>query len=89
MQYRSVSGEIAWRPLQDINARLTMGRVALGLRRLSGPNDTADWLHIRASSASHPIPIDGRVIRTSPQEVGGRPATLLTALVINTPRGEG
>jgi hypothetical protein len=29
MRYRAVSGETLWRPLQDINARFTMGRCAL------------------------------------------------------------
>jgi hypothetical protein len=29
MRYRAVSGEPLWRPLQDINARFTMGRCAL------------------------------------------------------------
>jgi hypothetical protein len=33
MQYRANDGSIRIRPLQDLNARFTMGRLALGLRR--------------------------------------------------------
>jgi len=37
MQYRNSDGEVRLRPLQDLNARYTMGRLALGLCRvLSG-----------------------------------------------------
>lgn len=45
MRYRQPSGEILLRPLQDLNARFTMGRIALGLRRFVPPGYTADWLH--------------------------------------------
>lgn len=92
MQYRTSDGEIGWRPLQDINARLTMGRVALGLRRLLGPDERADWLHTRrpagSATAADQIPLESgdrsgvRAVRTSPQEVGGRPSSHLTTLVI-------
>jgi hypothetical protein len=88
MQYRTVAGEIAWRPLQDINARLTMGRVALGWRRLLAPKEAADWLHLRASRASLPISGGARLIRTSPREVGGQPATLLTGFVVRSAHSE-
>ena len=33
MQYRAGDGTIAVRPIQDVNARWTMGRLSLGLRR--------------------------------------------------------
>jgi hypothetical protein len=33
MRYRAADGTIRLRPLQDLNARWTMGRIALGLRR--------------------------------------------------------
>jgi hypothetical protein len=33
MRYRDAAGETRFRPLQDLNARYTMGRLALGLRR--------------------------------------------------------
>jgi hypothetical protein len=93
MQYRTPTGEIRWRPLQDINARWTMGRVALGWRRMLAPDAAASWLHFRWPSdpaSADPrladvlgeLPADVRVIRTSPLAVGGRPASVGTALVI-------
>lgn len=45
MRYRQPSGEVLLRPLQDLNARFTMGRIALGLRRFVPAGYTADWLH--------------------------------------------
>ncbi|MDA1017769.1 MAG: hypothetical protein O3A00_25345 [Planctomycetota bacterium] len=33
------------RPIQDINARYTMGRLCLGLRRLLQPGEQARWIH--------------------------------------------
>ncbi len=97
MQYRTSAGQIRWRPLQDINARWTMGRVALGWRRILPPDAAADWLHFRWPGQPDPadsrltsvlgeLPDDVRVVRTSPLEVGGRPATLGTALVIRRAR---
>jgi hypothetical protein len=93
MQYRTAGGEIRWRPLQDINARLTMGRVALGLQRLLAPGEWADWLHFRrsdvpAADASSRSSVQTgslagvRLVRTSPLEVGGRPVSHGTALLI-------
>jgi hypothetical protein len=91
MQYRTSGGESGWRPLQDINARLTMGRVALGLRRLLAPGQSADWLHFRNSSSAADqepsddlatVPAGARQLRTSPRETGGRPANRGTALLI-------
>ncbi len=45
MRYRTPSGEIHCRPVQDLNARYTMGRLALGFQRFVPPGHTADWLH--------------------------------------------
>jgi hypothetical protein len=96
MQYRTHDGELCWRPLQDINARLTMGRAALGLRRLLTSDEQADWLHLRASSAAgggsgmpglaEVVPPGARVIRTSPLEAASRPNSHPTALVISRSR---
>lgn len=45
MQYRSADGQVRCRPLQDLNARYTMGRMALGLSRFVPAGYEADWLH--------------------------------------------
>lgn len=45
MLYRAVSGEMVCRPLQDLNARYTMGRLALGLKRFVPQGASAEWLH--------------------------------------------
>jgi hypothetical protein len=90
MQYRTSSGEVRWRPLQDINARLTMGRVALGMRRLLKPGEQAAWLHLRADDAlgaegeisSAPLLPGVRLVRTSPRRVGERPASQRTVLIV-------
>jgi hypothetical protein len=45
MHYRAASDEILCRPVQDLNARYTMGRLALGLKRFVPAGHNADWLH--------------------------------------------
>lgn len=45
MQYRAADGLVRWRPLQDVNARWTMGRLSLGLRQLLQPRETGCWRH--------------------------------------------
>ena len=94
MRYRTAGGEIRWRPLQDINARLTMGRVALGWRRLLADDERADWLQVRLSADStsgrpglpvafETLPTGTRAIRTSPLEVGGRAASQAVVLILS------
>jgi hypothetical protein len=98
MCYRTPAGEIRWRPLQDINARLTMGRLALGLRRLVQPDEHASWLHVRwAGTASEiaeclarserSLPDGTRALRTSPLTVGGDP-TSRGAILVSAPSAE-
>ena len=47
MQFLGRDGTPRWRPLQDINARYTMGRLALGWRDRIGAHQWACWLQMR------------------------------------------
>jgi len=74
----------------DINGRLTMGRIALALKRLLKPNETGVWLHAAENSLqqswkdSDDMPLhDVRFERTSPGLVGGKPAKTETAFVVS------
>ncbi|MEO1995500.1 MAG: hypothetical protein ABGZ17_09520 [Planctomycetaceae bacterium] len=94
MKYRHTDGSVAFRPIQDINARWTMGRLALGLSRLADPAAHVGWWHARWGDTQSPrdwwqrlSKLCGssiRVIRTSPFEVDGRPVELGTLAVIGT-----
>ncbi len=92
MRYRTADGESRWRPLQDINARLTMGRLALGLQRFVPESHHASWLHVRWSDTATEIPehvahgdrslpAGTRAIRTSPIVVDDRPVIRASFLV--------
>ncbi len=94
MRYRDGSGNEQIRSLQDINARWTMGRVSLGLRRLLKPGEQGIWLHLPSRSRANPdvptreteflgnLPAGVQIIRTSPLLVGGTPPRYQTFAVI-------
>jgi len=94
MRYRDTEGAERIRPLQDINARHTMGRLALGLRRLLKPGQYASWLYARppADSPDAPrrwfqkisrqLPAGVRLVRTSPFLVGNEPVRHFTVVVM-------
>ncbi len=75
MRYRAADGTSRLRPLQDLNARWTMGRLSLGWRRLLAPNEAYGcWQH---SSREALDSIEGgfaRVVPTSADLVGGTTA---------------
>jgi len=98
MRYRDRRGQERLRPLQDINARHTMGRVALGFRRLIRPHEPGSWLHRPApagmsveqfwSELRDRLPKSCRVLQTSPNTIGGQPPRLLHAVVTGTTAAE-
>lgn len=69
--YRTDSGDLALRPLVEINARYTMGRIALAIERYLHPSSQAIWLHIprrkldlKSLLANHPPQVQaGRLVR--------------------------
>jgi hypothetical protein len=93
MRYRGMDGTCRVRPLQDINARWTMGRLSLGWRRLLNPGETGYWQHCSTRmppTAVHEAFVGNlcdestvRRIETSPEWVGSRPATHASALWIS------
>ncbi len=74
----------------DINGRLTMGRVALSLRKFLEPGETGVWIHAEFNSglrngktADEVYPGGVRIIHTSPGWIGEKAARTGTALVVS------
>lgn len=95
VQYRRKrDGELCFRPLQDINARYTMGRIALGYRQLLQPGETGTWLHCPQPDVSvdeqkkwftklqQRLPEGAKLFRTSPGEINGKPVRHGTFVLI-------
>ncbi len=94
MWYRDTDGTAKLRPVQDVNARWTMGRLSLGFRSLLGAQELGAWLH-RACPAvtvdearrswkerSKTLPREVRLLRTSPWTIGRKVTRHATAVVI-------
>ena len=86
MQYRQPDGQQKQRPIQDVNGRFTMGRMALSLKQaLSDENEVAIWLHCDCDPSNSPetlalklkkaFPLATRILPTStlPQQSGKAP----------------
>ncbi len=85
MVYRSPNGEPALRPIQDVNARFTMGRIALEWFRRFAETDQPAWLLVpevwlnqRGIAAAPDNPI---VRLTSPNVVAGQPVRRVGVLI--------
>jgi hypothetical protein len=85
-------GTSGCRPCNDINARWTMGRVAVALRRHCMSDETSIWLHAAVrqiesilpsglNSSGQPEDGDVRAIGTSPRQVNGRPVNTGSVLI--------
>ena len=82
-EYRDRRGRTHWRPAQDVNARFTMGRLALGWRDLLDEKECASWLQVRChepggidqqlAAANRSLPAGTRIARTSPICAAGVP----------------
>lgn len=95
MMFADEQGETQIRSVQDVNARYTMGRVALGFSRFLEPDQVASWLHfpwkesygIRFSNwlrcVSEQENIKTRLIATSPDEIDGQTLRLVNVLLIS------
>lgn len=83
------------RPLQDINARWTMGRLSLGFRSRLAPGDVGAWVHLRCSAQTldtarewwrqlkSDLPHGVQLLRTSPLTLGGKAVRHATAVLIS------
>ncbi len=74
----------------DINGRLTMGRIALSLRRFLESGETGVWIHAEMNSGprngktvDEVLPGGVRIIHTSPGRIGGKAVRVGTALVVS------
>jgi hypothetical protein len=73
MIYLEQSGERKSRPLQDINARWTMGRLAIHWADRCFPNTSSSIHWVHSPTTPHPL-----AMKTTPDEVGGKSTRYLT-----------
>ncbi|TXT25882.1 MAG: hypothetical protein FD138_2904 [Planctomycetota bacterium] len=74
--YEDSAGNAISRPLQDVNARFTMGRLALGFRRLLRDGERGEWQHRRVTELNPTATeVLAREIDLTPRFVGDKPPT--------------
>lgn len=91
MMFREAStGQAYLRPCHDINGRMTMGRLALSLRKWLQPGETGVWCHAFAKSGLDITNVfedlkmkNVRIVPTSPRIVGGQSTNLQTVFLIS------
>lgn len=89
MLYRRSDGSICVRPVQEVNARWTFGRLAIGWSKLLRIGETATWLHGSTAAVERwqtALQRHGHVaewLSTSPCEIAGSPARRISVLVIS------
>lgn len=100
MWYRGEDCQPRLRPIQDLNARWTMGRLSLGFRRLLRPGEAGIWWHLRcpektAESAEawwndwkSKLPSQIRVIRTAPRFLGDQITHHVTVVLLTPNVGQ-
>jgi hypothetical protein len=94
MQYRDEKGRLHMRPLQDVNARYTMGRLALGFARILPPGWCGTWIHFGSrhlagrsvadlvASLGSEQPAAVRLIPASPHRIGAQPSAHHAVLIL-------
>jgi hypothetical protein len=99
VRYRDSAGHERLRPLQDINARWTMGRLALGFRKLLAAGELGSWPHVNWArdplvppsrwfdNLQSQLPADVRVVPTTPFAIDNEP-TQHGSLVVMAPTSE-
>lgn len=78
--YEDSTGRAIARPLQDINARYTMGRLALGFRRLLRPGEQGVWEHGRCDELTVGV---AQEINLTPSLIGDTPPKHWSRVVVH------
>jgi hypothetical protein len=94
MQYRDATGHLRTRPLQDLNARFTMGRLALGFTRILPPGWCGSWIHFGSrhlagrdpsdwyGATAYTMPAGVQLIPASPRRIGSQSSAHHAVLVL-------
>jgi hypothetical protein len=80
MLYRDAHGASCVRPLQDVNARWTMGRLTLGWRRFFPHVQSGEWWHGPVRKLAPPP--GARMICTSPDSIDNQQTQHISAIVL-------